>query len=93
MFFSLHPIQPCVQSGKNKLDFKRIYFKELPNGGLIKRKWISYCKETNLIHCSNCMAYGVYGKYGEVETKFISGYDFICIHLLFILNYYLLVPT
>ncbi|XP_050064310.1 uncharacterized protein LOC126553187 [Aphis gossypii] len=72
-FFSKHPIQPMTTKGK--LNFKRIYYKELPNGEVIQRKWISYCIETNCLYCSNCMAYGKPVNVGEKESKFISGYE------------------
>eukprot|EP00102_Acyrthosiphon_pisum_P011108 XP_008179712.1 PREDICTED: uncharacterized protein LOC103308322 [Acyrthosiphon pisum] len=72
-FFSKHPIQP-IMTTKGKLNFKRIYYKELPNGEVVQRKWISYCIETNCLYCSNCMAYGKPVNFGEKESKFISGY-------------------
>jgi hypothetical protein len=73
--FDKHPIQPYVNSKTVNVHFKRIYYKQLPNGDVVQRKWFSYCMETNSLHYSNCMAYGVYGNYGEIETKFISGYE------------------
>ncbi|XP_008179735.1 zinc finger MYM-type protein 1-like [Acyrthosiphon pisum] len=74
-FFSKHPIQPFVKSGNGKLDFKRIYFKILPNNNAIQRKWISYSSETICFYCSSCMAYGPLKKPGEFESKFITGYS------------------
>ncbi|KAL4120303.1 hypothetical protein QTP88_013020 [Uroleucon formosanum] len=75
-FFSKHPIQSIMSITEGKLNFKRIFYKELPNGKIVQRKWISYCIETECLYCSNCMAiaYGKPVSYGEKESKFISGY-------------------
>jgi len=73
-FFSKHPIQP-IMTTKGKLNFKRIYYKELPNGEVVQRKWISYCIETNCLYYSNCMAYRKPLNFGKKEPKFISGYE------------------
>jgi len=79
-FFSYHPIQPFVKTGKGKLDFKRIFYKHLINGEVVQRKWISYCLENNSLYCSNCMAYGERLNPAMKESKFITGYiaDIIC---------------
>ncbi|XP_025406602.1 uncharacterized protein LOC112680656, partial [Sipha flava] len=74
-YFDKHPIQPYIQSGKGKLDFKRIYFKILPNNETIQRKWISYSTETCCLYCSACMAYGSLKILGAMESKFIIGYE------------------
>lgn len=74
-FYSKHPIQPFVKSGNGKLDFKRIYFKTLPNNKAVQRKWISYCSETMCFYCSSCMAYRPLKKHSEFESKFITGYS------------------
>lgn len=74
-FFDKHPIQPCIQSSKGKLGFKRIYFKILPNNETIQRKWISYSTETCCLYCSACMAYGSLKIPGATESKFILGYE------------------
>jgi len=73
-FFSYHPIQPFVKTGKGKLDFKRIFYKHLINGEVVQRKWISYCLENNSLYCSNCMAYGERLNPAMKESKFITGY-------------------
>jgi len=64
-----------VKSGNRKLDFKRIYFKILPNNNAVQRKWISYSLETICFYCSSCVAYEPMKKPGEFESKFITGYS------------------
>ncbi|KAE9543720.1 hypothetical protein AGLY_002116 [Aphis glycines] len=73
-FFSYHPIQTFVKTGKGKLDFKRIFYKHLINGDVVQIKWISYYLENNSLYCSNCMAYGERLNPAMKESKFITGY-------------------
>ncbi|XP_050503443.1 uncharacterized protein LOC126882519 [Diabrotica virgifera virgifera] len=72
-FMEKHPIQ--VHEGKGaKLPFdpSKLYYRLLPNGGKIHRKWLSYSIELNKVYCSCCMAFG--GKDNR-DSTFITGHD------------------
>ncbi|XP_047027922.1 uncharacterized protein LOC124636005 [Helicoverpa zea] len=72
-FMEKHPIQ--VHEGKGvKLPFdpSKLYYRLLPNGEKIHRKWLSYSIELNKVYCSCCMAFG--GKDNR-DSTFITGHD------------------
>lgn len=72
-FMEKHPIQ--VHEGKGaKLPFdpSKLYYRLLPNGEKIHRKWISYSIELNKVYCYCCMAFG--GKDNR-DSTFITGHD------------------
>lgn len=58
-FMEKHPIQ--IYEGKGaKLPFdpSKLYYRLLPNGEKIHRKWLSYSIELNKVYCYCCMAFG-----------------------------------
>lgn len=72
-FLEKHPIQ--VYEGKgSKLSFDpfKLFYRILPNGDKIQRKWLSYSIELNKVYCSCCMAFG--GKDNR-DSTFITGHD------------------
>lgn len=54
-----HPVQSSDGKG-TRLPFEpsNLYYRSLPNGEKIHRKWLSYSTELNKVFCSCCMAFG-----------------------------------
>lgn len=72
-FIEKHPIQ--VTEGKGaKLSFEpsKLYYRFLPNGDQILRKWLSYSIHLNKVFCSSCMAFGAKERR---KSTFITGHD------------------
>lgn len=68
-----HPIQVLEGKG-SKLPFEpsKLYYRHLPSGEKIHRKWLSYSMQLNKVYCSCCMAFG---DKGHRDSTFITGYD------------------
>lgn len=72
-FMEKHPIQ-VVEGKGTKLPFEpsKLYYRHLPSGEKIHRKWLSYSVQLNKLYCSCCMAFG---DKGHRDSTFITGYD------------------
>lgn len=57
-FLKLHPIQPSDIKSLS-FDPRKVYFRLLPTGESLQRKWLSYCVENKSVYCSICMAFSV----------------------------------
>ncbi|XP_025414670.1 uncharacterized protein LOC112686538 [Sipha flava] len=66
-FLKLHPIQP---SDIKSLSFDpcKVYFRLLPTGESLQRKWLSYCVENKSVYCSICMTFSI-----DKNTSFCTG--------------------
>lgn len=78
-FMEKHPIQFSGEGGK-KAPFEpsKLYYRILPNGEKIHRKWLSYSIELNKVYCACCMAFG---KTDVSNISFISGHDVSVKHI------------
>lgn len=68
-----HPIQ-VVEGKGTKLPFEpsKLYYRHLPSGEKIHRKWVSYSIQLNKLYCSCCMAFG---DKRHRDSTFITGYE------------------
>ncbi|KAE9522231.1 hypothetical protein AGLY_017369 [Aphis glycines] len=58
IFLDQHPIQPIIFNYKKvPFDPKKLYNRQMENGEIVERKWISYQFYTNKIFCSTCMKF------------------------------------
>lgn len=73
VFIRKHPIQ-IHESNGNKLPFDptKLYYRRLPNGDKIHRKWLSYSARLNKVFCSSCMAFG---DKEHRDSTFITGHE------------------
>ena len=78
-FWKQHPIQVTELQGK-RLPFEpsKLYYRTLPNGEKIKRKWLSYSVELNKVFCASCMAFG---DKDHRESLFVTGHDVLAKHI------------
>lgn len=76
-FMKAHPIQP-VQDATHPLPFHphKAYFRAMPDGSAIQRKWLSYCVKTQKMFCSICMAFCSVRK-----SLFITGWKVDKLHV------------
>ncbi|KAL4143955.1 hypothetical protein QTP88_006203 [Uroleucon formosanum] len=67
-FLERHPIQPIGSNGKQiPFNPSKLYYRALPNGEKILKKWISYSSILNKIFCANCMMF-------SNDSPFVNGY-------------------
>jgi len=66
-FLKLHPIQPSDIKSLS-FDPRKVYFRLLPTGESVQRKWLSYCVENKSVYCSICMAFSM-----DKNTSFCTG--------------------
>ncbi|XP_015375376.1 PREDICTED: uncharacterized protein LOC107169923 [Diuraphis noxia] len=66
-FLKLHPIQPSDIKSLS-FDPRKVYFRLLPTGESLQRKWLSYCVENKSVYCSICMAFSI-----DKNTSFCTG--------------------
>lgn len=66
-FLKLHPIQPSDIKSLS-FDPRKVYFRLLPTGESVQRKWLSYCIENKSVYCSICMAFSM-----DKNTSFCTG--------------------
>ncbi|XP_063820331.1 zinc finger MYM-type protein 1-like [Pseudophryne corroboree] len=57
-FMKAHPVQPSSDA-THTLPFHahKVYYRHVPGGSAIQRKWLSYCVDSQKIFCSTCMAF------------------------------------
>lgn len=68
-FLDQHPIQPIIFNHKKvHFDPKKLYNRQMANGEIVERKWISYQFYTNKIFCSTCMAFSK-----DILNSFVKG--------------------
>ncbi|XP_025203525.1 uncharacterized protein LOC112600503 [Melanaphis sacchari] len=71
-FLERHPIQPLGSNGKQMpFNPSKLYYRALPNGEKILRKWISYSSILNKIFCASCM---VFSDRISNDSPFVNGY-------------------
>lgn len=72
-FLKQHPIQMhCVQGKKFPFDRSNLYYRSLPSGEKVQRKWLSYSFRLNKVFFSTCIACSVKD---NRESSFISGHE------------------
>lgn len=72
-FLKQHPVQiHHVQGEKLPFEPSNLYYRTLPSGEKVQRKWLLYSFQLNKVFCSTCMACG--GKENR-ESSFISGHE------------------
>lgn len=78
-FLERHPIQPLGTNGKQMpFNPSKLYYRALPNGEKILRKWISYSSILNKIFCASCMVFS--DKTSNV-SPFVNGYTIKAKHV------------
>lgn len=77
-FWKRHPIQvSAVQGQPLPFDPSKLYYRLLPNGERIQRKWLSYSLELNKLFCASCMAFG---DMNNRVSPFVVGHTFSIKH-------------
>ena len=66
IFVREHPIQPL---NVTQFNANRFYSRQLPDGNILTRQWLSYNSEIHTIFCSVCMAFSA-----DRKCPFVSGF-------------------
>ena len=66
IFVREHPIQPL---NVTQFNANRVYSRQLPDGNILTRQWLSYNSEIHKIFCSVCMAFSA-----DRKCPFVSGF-------------------
>uniref|UniRef100_A0A803KFL2 DUF4371 domain-containing protein n=1 Tax=Xenopus tropicalis TaxID=8364 RepID=A0A803KFL2_XENTR len=76
-FMKSHPVQP-LSDASHTLPFQahKVYFRLVPGGSAIQRKWLSFCADDQKLYCSTCMAFCT-----NRRSMFISGWPVNKLHV------------
>jgi hypothetical protein len=74
-FYKRHPIQPMPKEHAYPFQPSKLYYKVLPNGDRIQRKWLSYSEDLNKLFCASCMVSGSKPVSELSSQPFVYGYQ------------------